>query len=474
MSARLDADASAAESGTTGQLGAWVAGLDFATLPSEVVFHLKLCLLDSIGCGLFGASQPWGRITAETAIEFSGGGIGAGKGASLLGRTDQVSPPDAALANGTAIHGFEIDDIHVASSLHPGAVAIPAALALGEARGISGRALLTAIAAGYEAGIRVGMCAGVSHSTSGFHVTGTVGAIAAAAAAARALDLAAEPSTHSLALGATQAGGLYAARFGAMAKRFHAGRAAQSGVLAATLAARGFTGADNAIEAPFGGFMSALSGQHAASTIVDDLGDRWETLRVGFKAYAACASAHTTIDAVGIMMLQGLTAEKLQSLTIRMSRKGATNVGWRYVPGEIISAQMNGFYAAAVKLVHGNASIDQYRQDMLADPRTLAAIERICIVHDPELDKGGAAKRHAVHATAELIDGRRLEAYVEQRRGSAEHPLPVAEIERKFERTASALLGAGAVEKLHTAIMRIDEAASLKRLCDLMSGRISA
>ena len=455
-------------SGITALLGDWIAALEYGALPGDVVDHVKLCLLDAIGCGLFGASQPWGRIAAETAVDFSAGGR-----SSLFGRAGKVSPPDAALANGTAIHGFEIDDIHVSSSLHPGAVAIPAALALGEAHKISGTVVLTAIAAGYEAGIRVGICAGVSHSTSGFHVTGTVGAVAAAAAAARALGLPAGPAAHALALGATQAGGLYAARLGAMAKRFHAGRAAQSGVMAAALAARGFTGATNAIEAPFGGFMSTLSGQHEPSSILDDLGRRWETLRVGFKAYAACASAHTTIDPVGIMMKQGLSPETLGNLTIRMSRKGATNVGWPYVPGEIVSAQMNGFYAAAVKLVHGEASIEQYAQDQLADPRTLAVIDRIRIVHDPELDKGGAAKRHAVRATAELNDGRQLEAYVEQRRGSAEHPLSRTEIQRKFERTASAWLGAAAVDRLHDAIMGLDEAADVTRLCDLMSGRIS-
>src|SRR3954468_7590041 len=168
----------------TPRLGEWVAGLELAAVPNNLVRHLKLCVLDSIGCGLYGATQPWGRITAETAIALSRGGP-----SSLFGRFEKVSPADAALANGTAIHGFEIDDAHVSSSLHPGAVTLPAALAVGQARAASGAEVLTALAAGYEVGLRVGVCAGVSHSTSGYHVTGTVGPLGAAAAAARLLHL---------------------------------------------------------------------------------------------------------------------------------------------------------------------------------------------------------------------------------------------------------------------------------------------
>src|SRR5262249_44773124 len=163
---------------------------------------------------------------------------------------------------------FEIDDAHVTSSLHPGAVTLPACLAVGEASRGSGAELLTALAAGYEVGLRVGICAGVSHSTSGYHVTGTVGALGAAAAAARLLKLSPLQSSHALGIGATQAGGLYAARTGAMTKRFHAGRASQSGVLAAYLAEQGFTGSLDVLEAPFGGFMSTLHGQHDAATIL--------------------------------------------------------------------------------------------------------------------------------------------------------------------------------------------------------------
>jgi aconitate decarboxylase len=422
-------------SNVTPRLGEWVAGLELAAVPNDVVSHLKLCVVDSIGCGLYGAVQPWGRITADTAIALSRGGP-----SSLFRRAEKVSGADAALANGTAIHGFEIDDAHVSSSLHPGAVTLPAALALGEARGISGAELLTALGAGYEVGLRVGICAGVSHSTSGYHVTGTAGTLASAAAAARILRLSPEKTAHALAIGATQAAGLYSARMGAMTKRFHAGRASQSGVLAALLADRGFTGAVDALEAPFGGFMSTLKGQFAPATILASLGDTWEIARVGFKAYAACASAHTTIDGVRELRNRGLTAANLQRMTVRMSNKGHINIAWPYKPGEVITAQMNGFYAAAVALLDGDAFIDQYAEARLADPDILALIPRISIVHDPDLDLGGASKRHAVGIEAVQSDGTVLTTFTEQRRGSAEHPLSIDEVEQKFRRLARDVL----------------------------------
>src|SRR5262249_55645909 len=167
------------------------------------------------------------------------------------------------------------------SSLHPGSVALPASLGIAEVEGASGEQFLAALAVGYEIGLRLGVCAGVAHSTSGYHVTGTVGAVGAAAAAAKALSLPPARFAHSLGIGATQAAGLYVARLGSMTKRFHAGRAAQSGVLGAYLAQRGFTGSLEALEAPFGGFLSTLRGQFDATSMLSELGERWETMLVG-------------------------------------------------------------------------------------------------------------------------------------------------------------------------------------------------
>src|SRR5438552_13752327 len=310
-----------ATTAVTPALGKWVSGLRLDGVPHHVLEHLKTCLLDSLGCGLFGAAQPWGVIVGNVAVAMSRGGP-----SSLFARAETVSPADAAMANGTAIHGFELDDAHVSSSHHPGAVTVPATLAVAEARNASGADLLVALAAGYEVGLRVGICAGLSHSTSGYHVTGTVGTFGAAAAAARLLRLSRTQTAHALRIGGTQAAGLYSARTGAMTKRFHAGRASQSGVIAAYLAQQGFTGSLDVLEAPFGGFMSTLRGQSDPGTILTDLGDHWETARVGLKPYAACASSHSIVDGILDLRQRGLTADNIAQLTIRMSKKGQLNV----------------------------------------------------------------------------------------------------------------------------------------------------
>jgi 2-methylcitrate dehydratase PrpD len=448
----------------TPALGAWVARLDLAALPDHVVAHLKLCLLDSIGCGLYGAVQPWGRIAGDVVTGFSSGGT-----ASLFARADKVSPPDAALANGTAIHGFEIDDAHVASSLHPGAVTVPACLAIAEATGATGADMLVALAAGYEVGLRVGVCAGVSHSTSGYHVTGTAGALGAAAAAARLLGLTAEQAAHALGIGATQAAGLYAARIGAMTKRFHAGRASQSGVIAAYLAAKGFTGSLEAIEAPFGGFMSTLHGAHDPATMLVDLGRRWETTRVGLKAYAACASAHTTIDGVLALRERGLSADNLAKLTVRVSKKSFLNIAWPYQAGDVVGAQMNGYYAAAVTLLDGAAFVEQYDGARLADPAILAVIPKIEFVHEPQLDLGGAEKRHAVRIDAVQTDGTALATEIEQRRGSVDHPLSRAEVETKFRQLVGAASPDVAADDVIGIVDRLEQLPDIAPLVRLIS-----
>jgi 2-methylcitrate dehydratase PrpD len=453
-------------SAVTPALGRWSSDLTLDQVPEPVVAHLKRCLLDSVGCGLYGALQPWGRIAGDVAVGFSGGGP-----SSLFGRSERVSASDAALANGTAVHGFEIDDAHVSSSLHPGAVTLPAALAVAQAQNATGAEMLASLIAGYEIGLRVGICAGVSHSTSGYHVTGTAGTLSAAAAAAKLLRLDATSTSHALAIGATQAAGLYAARLGAMTKRFHAGRAAQSGVLAAYLAAKGFTGSLDALEAPFGGFFSTMNGQHDPSTILAELGMRWETERVGLKAYAACASAHTTIDGVRELRRRGVNAENLARMTVKVSKKSAINIGWPYAPAEVITAQMNGQYAAAVTLLDGDAFIDQYTPERLADPAILAIIPRIQFVHDPEIDLGGAGKRHTVKIDAELTDGSRLGTAVEQRRGSSHYPLSDSEILEKFRRLARVSVDEHTAGELIDAVFSIDEAPTLERLAGLLAPR---
>ncbi len=449
----------------TAELANWIASLKRADIPDDAWAHAKLCLLDSLGCALFGSQQPWGRIAAQTAMDLS-----PGTRASLLGHNAHCGVDAAAMANGTAIHGFELDDLHLRATLHPGAVTIPAAFALAEAYKKSPAEFLTSVVAGYEAGLRIGLAVGLGHGLRGHHTTGTVGTFAAAAAGANLMRLDADKTADALGIAATQAAALHGARTGAMSKRFHAGRAAQSGILAAVLASKGFTGSRTALEQPFGGFFSTLCDDVDTGATCADLGTRWEITQVGFKAYASCGSTHTTVDAIDRLMQRGLTALDLKELRVFMSRKAVSNVGWKYVPAGVVAAQMNAFYTSAVKLLDGDVFIEQFAESRLADPRVLSLIERIRIGHEPAFDAGGAGTRHAVRVEAETTDGKVLTESVDQRRGSSRYPLTRADIERKFRGLAKVVLGQEAIEEVIELVNNVDELDNMETLASLLRG----
>src|SRR3989337_2539796 len=169
----------------TQTLANYISGLSYRSIPPEVIAHIKLCLVDSLGCALFGSTLPWGKIITSFAKE-----MGKGKGALIWGDGAEVPSTSAPLANGTLIHSFEMDDLHRAGVIHPGAEAIPAADALVRHGGnVDGKRVLTAVVAGYEVGCRVAMTGGASQLRRGFHPSATSGTFAARPAAAKMLRL---------------------------------------------------------------------------------------------------------------------------------------------------------------------------------------------------------------------------------------------------------------------------------------------
>src|SRR5512134_266343 len=275
----------------TRDLARFAAALRFEDLPAAVVERIKLSVLDSLGCCVHGATLPWTRKVAELAQEE-----GARPVASIFGMGNKTSIALAVLVNGTAGHAFELDDIHKESIVHPGSLATPVGIAFAEARGgAPGRDVITGMVAGDEVGARVGNAATMSLFLRGFHPQGTSGAFVAAATAARMLDLDAVQTQHALGIVGSQAGGLMAAQEGAMVKRFHSGRAAQSGVYSARLAASGFTGIPDVLEAHYGGYLATHSDAPAPQRLASGLGTTWETLQVGYKPHASVTSIHTAL-----------------------------------------------------------------------------------------------------------------------------------------------------------------------------------
>src|SRR6202035_4918870 len=216
-------------------------------IPTETIEAIKLSFIDGLGVCLQGSTLPWTqKVYALVRDE------GGKPKASVWGTGHRTSLTNAVLVNSTAGHAFEMDDIHKESIVHPNSLAVPVALALAEAdRMLTGREIVTALAVGYEVGLRVGNAATTSLFLNGFHPQGTSGAFVAAATAGRLLRLDASPMQNALGIAGSMGAGLMAAQEGAMVKRLHAGRAAQGGVLGALLAKKGFTGILDVIEAGY-------------------------------------------------------------------------------------------------------------------------------------------------------------------------------------------------------------------------------
>jgi aconitate decarboxylase len=437
----------------TRDLARFAAGLRFEDIPEPIVGHAKLCILDGLGVALFGAGLPWTGHVREVARAE-----GATPVASFWGTPHRGSVAQAALVNGTAGHAFEMDDIHKESIVHPNSLACPVAFAFAEAAGgMTGRDILTAIVAGYEVGTRVGNAATMALFLRGFHPQGTSGVFVAAATAGRILGLSAEQMQHALGIAGSMGAGLMAAQEGAMVKRLHAGRAAQSGVQAALLAQRGFTGILDVLEAGYGGFLSSFSSHPNAVRLTAGLGSVWETAEVGFKLFPSVTSIHTALDALDTVMTeQNLHAEDIERISVGCSHMTFVHTAWPYKPAGVTAAQMNLFYGLAVIALHRDASVRQYAEQRLADPAILAFIPRISAFEDEGLEAMGPPFRHAARLELTTRNGRTFRHERLGRRGSPEDPVGQAEIVRKFDASVGAVLSAGDAAHLRELITGLD------------------
>lgn len=438
---------------STDRLAEFASDLALADIPPAVREHAKLSILDTAGCGLFGST-----LEATGILRRALAGVDSGGPARLWGGGDALSAPHAALVNGTAVHGFEFDDLHPRSIVHVGCVTLPAALAVAEQRGIEpGERLLTAVVAGIEVAARVGRSVGAAHLLAGWHPTGTHGTFAAAVAAGVMLGLDAPRMADAIGIGASQSAGLMASQYGSMVKRFHAGRAAQSGVYAALLAADGFAGIDDVLETPYGGYCSTMAPAHDAAALTDGLGETWETAQVGFKPYPTNGSCHPSIDALlALRREQSVEARDVAALTIHVSSATEQHVGWAYRPVSVTAAQMNLPYIAAAVLTDGAASVDQFTEERIRNAGLIELAGRVEVLADADIDARGDGARHATRLELRLSDGRVLNAQRDFAHGSARDPLTGADVEAKYRFLATHALSAERADRLRELIGQLE------------------
>lgn len=421
----------------TRTLAEFAARTTYGDLPADVVAMAKRCILDSLGCGLYASTLPWSRSVATVVA-----GLGQAPGAAVWGTTLRGDATGAALVNGTAAQGFELDDCHDQSMSHYGAAVVPAVLAVAEGLGeCDGRKMILATAVGYEVGSRVGNAVSPSVFQRGFHPCGLTGTFAAAAAIAKMLELTADQFVNALGLAGSQAAGLMASQFGAMAKRFHSGKAAANGILAALLARAGLTGVRDVLEAPYGGFCSTYAEKYDLDLVTGGLGSEWEIRRNGFKKYSSLASSQTSVDALrAIRARHGLVGADVARVLIETTEVVHLHCGWPYKPAETITAQMNLPYTAAVTLLEGTAFVDQYQDSKLRDPAILDLAGRVEVVVDAELNALGPDEMRAVRATVFTKSGQRFVGKVLYRSGHHKNPIPDSELRAKFTDLAGRVL----------------------------------
>jgi 2-methylcitrate dehydratase PrpD len=455
----------------TRDLATFASRLQYDDIPAEAVERIKDCVLDSIGCCLHGVTLPWTRKVQEMVLAEGGA-----PAASIFGGGGRTSVSQAVLVNGTAGHAFELDDIHKESIVHPGSLAMPVAMALAEAAGTaSGRDLITAMVAGYEVGTRVGNAATMSLFLRGFHPQGTSGAFVAAATAGRMLALDPQKMQHTLGIVGSQAAGLMAAQEGAMVKRFHCGRAAQSGVYSALLARRGFTGISNVLEAAYGGYLSSLSDKPVPAKLTAGLGTTWETLNVGYKPHASVTSIHTALDALSDLMRENrLGPGDIARVDAGLSHMTHVHCAWKYEAQGVTAAQMNLFYGLAVIALDGAAFVDQYREERLRDPRIFEFIGKVSARVDPDIEAMGPAFRHAARLKVETRDRRVLTREILHRRGSPENPLKPGDVEHKFRNVARACLAPRRLERVIELCKTLERQDNVRELIALLAAPADA
>jgi 2-methylcitrate dehydratase PrpD len=426
----------------------FVAGYRAAPMSAEVTHHARRAVIDWYAAALPGAVLPPATSLQQALADE----VGHGRARLVLGTPATVRA--AALINGTAAHIVEVDDIFREAIYHPGAPTIAAALAMAQARNVSGADFLRAVVVGYEVSTRIGAAMGRAHYRY-WHNTGTIGCFGAAAAAAEILQLDPARFAHALATVATFAAGLQQAfRMDSMSKPLHAGRAAEAGVTAALAAAEGVTGSLDILEGD-SGLGRAMGDGPDWNRAIATLGQDFHITRITFKNHACCGHTFAPIDgALALQAQHAVRCDDIERIDILTYRAALDVAGYEH-PATPAEARFSVKYTVASALRHGSVRLAAFEPARLADPATRALMTRIVLSVDPELDAAFPGQR-AARIRMQLRDGRVLTMLQPTRKGDPELPLTDDELAQKFGELAVPVLGQAASAALLDRLRRID------------------
>lgn len=409
----------------------FLAELTYSQLPEPVLARTEELYLDWLASAL--ASQGAHPIPLfERYAQKMGPSSGP---AQVIVNGTGTSAYFAALVNAASSHLVEQDDLHNSSVLHPATVVFPAALAAAQDLGKSGRELLLASVAGYEAGIRIGEFMGRSHYRI-FHTTATVGTLAAAVAVGKLLDFNEEQFINLLGSAGTQAAGLWEfLRDAADSKQLHTAKAAADGLLAAYLTADGLTGARNILEGEQG-LAAGMSSDAQPGKLSSELGSRWALVETSFKFHASCRHTHPAADALlAVMQREGLSAAQISQVRTHVHQGAIDVLGRVTVPATVHQAKFSMGTVLGLIAVHGKAGLPEFHELALTDPAVAAFRDKVSMTLDPEVDSA-YPQRWLGRVTVTTTDGRTLRGAIDEPKGDPGNTLSRAELADKFQRLA--------------------------------------
>ncbi|HEX4328034.1 MAG TPA: MmgE/PrpD family protein [Burkholderiales bacterium] len=419
---------------TTETLAQFIATCDSTRIPPAVRHEAARCLVNWAACALGGAGHP----AVESALAALGPFVGAPQ-ANLIGRGERVDALNAALFNGISSHVLDFDDTHMATLVHPSGPVISALLALAQYRPIDGRAFAEAIAIGIDVECRVAAAVSPQHYDQGWHITGTAGGFGAAAAAGRALNLDPQRMTHALGIAATQAAGLRE-MFGSMCKSLHPGKAAQNGLGAALMAAAGFTSSTSSIEGARG-FAHVMCSEPHLAEATEGLAEHWHILDNSYKPYACGLVIHPVIDAcLALHRQEGFAVQAVEQVQVQAHPLVLELTG-KKTPGNGLEGKFSVFHSAAVALLKGVVTANDFSDEVVRDPAVIAMRARVGVT-----TAAGIAE-DAAEVSIRLKGGRILKQRIEHALGSTNCPMSDKDIEGKFRDLAEGVLSADRVAR---------------------------
>jgi 2-methylcitrate dehydratase PrpD len=452
----------------TREAAEFIIKLQFTAIPEDVLSLAKKSILDGLGLALCGSAAASGKLTRDYLSSQSL----CGGAATVIGSSIKTPPRFAAFANGVSIHADDYDDTQLAVAedrvygllTHPTATALSAALATAESRGGSGRDLVTAYLAGVEVECKIAEAISPRHYEDGFHSTGTCGAIGAAAAAAKIANLNLETTLRTLGIAASQAAGLRE-NFGTMTKPFHAGRAAESGVLAADLAALGWTATDQILEAPRG-FFHAAGGGFNPDAIHNKLASPW-TFRspgVSIKPYPSGSLTHPGMTEMARLIREHAIRPELVDRVDVGTNRNMPNALIHHQPKTGLQAKFSMEFCMAVLLLYGKAGLSEFTDAVPNRPEVRDMIARVHFGVHPVAEAAGYNKMTTI-LDIYLKDGRTISGRADFGKGSPANPMTFDEVAAKFHDCAAfAKWSRDKADQVVALVSKLEEVADVRRL----------